>query len=80
MDLKPIVTEKAVMKIEIENVLTFVVSKNERKEKIKKAIEDLFEVKVDKLNTLVRANKKYVYAKLNKNFLAIDLATKLGMM
>ena len=78
--MKPIATEKAVMKIEAENILTFQVDKRMSKEKIKKEIEEMFKVKVDKVRTLIRGNKKYVYAKLNKKDLAIDVATKLGMM
>ena len=78
--MKLVKTEKAVMKIELENVLTFEVDKRWNKEKIKKEVEEVFSVKVDAVRTLIKENKKYVYVKLNKNNLAIDLATKLGMM
>ncbi len=78
--LKPILTEKAVMRIEAENVLTFVMSKNETKEKIKKEIEEMFKVKVEKVRTLIRENKKHAYVKLKQEFLAIDVATKLGLI
>ncbi|GBE20466.1 MAG TPA: 50S ribosomal protein L23 [Candidatus Pacearchaeota archaeon] len=80
MNLKPIVTEKAVMMIEAQNVLTFKTDKNKTKDEIKKEIEELFEVKVEGIRTLIRGNKKYAYVKLKKEFLAIDLATKLGLM
>ncbi len=78
--IKPLTTEKAVIKIESENVLTFIVDINKTKDEIKKEIEKLFEVKVEKIRTLIRDNKKYAYVKLKKDFLAIDLATKLGIM
>lgn len=78
--MKPIATEKAVMKIEAENVLTFDLDKRKTKDEIKKEIEDIFNVKVDRVRTEIRGNKKRVYAKLNKKNLAIDVATKLGMM
>ncbi len=78
--MKPIVTEKAVMMIESQNVLTFETPKNKAKEDIKKEVEELFEVKVKKIRTLIRGNKKYAYVKLNEKFPAIDLATKLGLM
>lgn len=78
--MKPIVTEKAVMLIERENVLTFLLDKNLTKEQIKKEIEDLFDVKVEKIRTLIRGNKKYAYVKLKKEFPAIDLATKLELI
>ena len=78
--MKPLTTEKAVMKIEAENLLTFETDKRKTKEELKKEIEDLFDVKIEKIRTLIRNNKKIVYAKLKKDFLAIDIATKLGMM
>jgi len=80
MNLKPMVTEKAVMMIEAQNVLTFETEKNKTKDEIKKEVEEMFDVKVAGIRTLVRNNKKYAYVKLNKEFLAIDLATKLGLM
>ena len=78
--MKPLATEKAIMMIERENVLTFVIEQRKTKKEIKKELEGLFKIKIDKIRTLVRGNKKYAYVKLNKDFLAIDLATKLGMM
>ena len=80
MNLKPLATEKAVMLIEKDNVLTFVTEKNSNKDEIKKEIKDLFEVEVEKIRTLIKGNKKYAYVKLKKKFPAIDLATKLGLM
>jgi len=78
--MKPVVTEKAIMMIEAQNVLTFKTNKKTTKEEIKKEIEDLFKIKVEKVRTLIRANKKYAYIKLKKEFPAIDVATKLGLM
>jgi len=80
MNLKPVVTEKAVMMIETENVLTFKVDKRKTKQEIKKEIEELFEIKVEKIKTLIKENQKYAYVKLKKDFPAIDLATKLGII
>ncbi len=78
--MKPIVTEKAVMMIESQNVLSFVTDKNKTRTEIKKEIEELFEVKVEKIRTLIKKNKKYIYAKLKSKFPAIDIATKLGII
>ena len=78
--LKPVVTEKAVMLIERENILTFALEKNKTKAELKKEIEELFDIKVEKIRTLIRDNKKYAYVKLKKEFPAIDLATKLELM
>jgi len=80
MILKPIVTEKAVMMIERDNILTFQTSMKENKQGIKKEIEELLKAKVDKIRTLSRNNKKYAYVKLKGDVLAIDVATKLGLM
>ena len=79
-NLKPIVTEKAVMLIERENVLTFRTEKAATKDGIKQEIESLFSVKVEKVRTLIKENKKYVYVKLKKEFPALDVATKLGVI
>jgi len=78
--MKPVVTEKAVMLIESQNVLTFKTDKRKTKEDIKKEFEEMFEVKVKSIRTLVKNNKKYAYMKLKKEFPAIDIATKLGII
>lgn len=73
-------TEKIVRQIETENLLVFEVDRKVRKEDVKKEVEDLFDVKVDKVRTLVRGNKKTAYVKLKQDFVAADVATKLGLM
>ena len=80
MHLRPLITEKAVMMIEAQNVLTFETSMSENKIQIKKEVEGIFEVKVESVRTLIRKGKKYAYVKLNPKDLAIDIATKLGMI
>ena len=78
--MKPIVTEKAVMAIEAKNTLTFEFGLTKNKKDIKKDVEELLEVKVEKVKTLVKKNKKYAYVKLKKEFLAMDVATKLVLI
>jgi len=78
--MKPITTEKAVMMIESQNILTFECDKRKTKGDMKKEVEEMFKVKVEKIRSLIRNNKKYFYIKLKKDFLAIDVATKLGLM
>ena len=78
--MKPLMTEKAVMMIESQNTLTFVFPMIKSKEEMKKEIEDTFEIKVEKIRTLIKENKKYAYVKLKGDTLAIDVATKLGLM
>lgn len=80
MILRPISTEKAVMMIEKDNLLTFSTEMKETKDSIKKEIESLFEIKVDDIRTLSKKNKKYAYVKLNKKYPAIDVASKLGVI
>jgi large subunit ribosomal protein L23 len=79
-EIKPLVTEKAVMLIESQNVLAFKMGLNATKKQIRKEVEELFEVKVDKVRVMVRESKKYAYVKLKKEFPAIDVATKLGLI
>ena len=80
MILKPVATEKAVMMIETENIIMFITDMRATKNEIRKEVEEMFGVKVAGIRTLIRDNKKHVYVKLKKEFPAIDLATKLGMM
>jgi len=80
MKIKPITTEKAIRLIEIENTLVFQVDRRRKKPEIQKEIEEVFNVKIESINSLIRKNKKYVYVKLNKKNPAIDVATKLGMI
>ena len=80
MILKPVTSEKAVRMIDLDNVLLFEIERKARKKEIKKEVEENFGVKVDKVRTLIRQNKKLAYVKLNKKNPAIDVATKLGMI
>ncbi|MBI3623812.1 50S ribosomal protein L23 [Candidatus Pacearchaeota archaeon] len=80
MKITPLVTEKAVMAIERDNILTFKVDKKFNKQNILKEIEDLFDIKVERVRTSTRGSEKFAYVKLKKGFLAIDLATKLGII
>ena len=74
-------SEKAVGMIEKENKIIFVVEKEATKAQIKKAIEELYGVKVEKVNTIrtIKGPKKAL-VKLSKESSALDLATKLKLM
>ncbi len=78
--MKPITTEKAIRLIELNNTLVFEVDRRKSKIEIKKDIEEIFNVKVDSINSLIHKNKKNVYVKLNEKNPAIDIATKLGLI
>lgn len=76
----PITTEKAVRLIEAENKIIFVVDIKSNNEKIKKEFEKEFKVKVEKVNSLRKGNKKIAYIKLKAETPAIDIATRLGLI
>lgn len=78
--MKPITSEKAVKMIDIDNTLMFEVSRRDGKEKIKKEVERVFEVKVEKIRTMIKQNKKIAFVKLDKKNPAIDVATKIGVI
>ena len=54
--IAPVITEKATMASE-HNKVTFKVARNATKPQIKEALERLFDVKVKRVNTLIRAGK-----------------------
>ena len=77
----PLATEKAVRIMEVENKLIFIVSRTSTKPQIKKAIEEVFKVKVLKVNTLISCKGlKKAYILLSSETPAIDVATQLGLM
>ena len=55
---KPIITEKSMLLVEEQNKYTFSVDKRANKIQIKKAIEELFNVKVVKVNVINTTPKK----------------------
>ena len=73
-------TEKTVRVVEINNALVLEVGLRDKKDKIKKEVEETFKVKVNRVNTLIKDNKKYAYIKLDKKNPAIDVATKFGVI
>lgn len=77
----PLSTEKSIRLMEAENKLTFMVDRKAKKPEIKQAVEDLFKVKVVKVNTTTGPDgKKKAFVKISMDTPAIDVATQLGMM
>ncbi len=76
----PISTEKAVRLMESENKLIFLVDRNSSKTEIKQALEEIFKIKVEKINTLINKGVKKAYVKLSKETKAIDIATQMGLI
>jgi large subunit ribosomal protein L23 len=56
----PVITEKATIASE-QNKVVFRVRRDATKPQIKEAVERLFDVKVDSVNTLLRKGKKRVF-------------------
>jgi ribosomal protein L23 len=73
-------TEKSVRLIEGDNTITVAVDRKDKKNQIKKLAEEMFSVKVDRVNTHIQGNQKLAYIKLNKKNPAIDVATKYGLI
>ncbi|MCJ7478873.1 MAG: 50S ribosomal protein L23 [Candidatus Nanohaloarchaeota archaeon QJJ-7] len=76
----PHLTEKSMDMVDRENKLTLVVDDRSNKDEIQDAVEGLFDVSVDKVNTLNRGNDKKAYVKLAPEHDAMDVATRLGML
>ncbi len=77
----PLLSEKAMNAIELENKLVFIVKQNTNKKQIKKAIEKLYEVEVEDVKTLnTMKNEKKAFIKLKPDHNAMDLATDLQLI
>ncbi|MDI6702364.1 50S ribosomal protein L23 [Methanothermobacter wolfeii] len=78
--VKPHVTEKSMNLIDQNNELAFVVMRKSTKKDIRRAFEELFAVKVERVNTQVTPKgHKLAYIKLAKEHSAEDIAVKLGV-
>ena len=79
--INPLTTEKVVRLMETENKLLFRVDLKATKSDIKKALEEMFKVKVEKISTLhTPKGEKRAYVKLAPENPAIDVATQLGLI
>ncbi len=77
---KPLLTEKTMNAIDQNNELTFVVLLTASKSDIRSAFEDLYAVKVEKVNTQITSKgKKLAYIKLAAEHSAEDIAVKMGV-
>lgn len=75
-----VITQDAVPLIEKENKITFIVDSKATKKDIKRAVEELYDVKVIKINTLITPlGEKKAYVKLSSDTPASELAIKLGI-
>jgi large subunit ribosomal protein L23 len=74
-------TESASVMVERDNKLIFVVNLKADKKDIKRAVETMYEVKVDNVNVLITPQGvKKAFVKLKPEFRASDVAIKLGIL
>jgi large subunit ribosomal protein L23 len=74
-------TESASLMVERDNKLMFIVNLKAGKSDVKKAVEQLYEVKVDKVNVLITPQgEKKAFVKLKPEYKASDVAIKLGIL
>jgi len=77
----PLMTESASIMVEKDNKLIFIVNLKAGKAEIRKAVEELYAVKVSKVNLLITPQGiKKAYVKLTPEFKASDVAIKLGIL
>eukprot|EP00210_Caulerpa_lentillifera_P000522 g505.t1 len=77
----PLTTESAMKKIEDHNTLAFIVDLRAKKTQIKKAVEKMYLIKAQKVNTLIRPDgQKKAYVRLAKDVDALDVANRIGII
>ncbi len=78
---RSLATEKTLSLIEKNNTLVFIVDLRATKGEIKEAVEKLFDVKVERVSTLVTMKgEKKAYVKLKPEYKASEVATRLGLI
>ncbi len=76
-----VVTEKALRLAEKENKITVIVDRAATKKQIADEIRRLYGVEVEKVNTLITPEgEKKAYVKLAKEYSAMDLLSRLGVL
>jgi large subunit ribosomal protein L23Ae len=77
----PLTTEAAMKKIEDNNTLVFQVHLNANKNHVRAAVRKLYDIKVAKVRMLVRPDgKKKAYVRLARDYDALDIANKIGII
>merc|ERR1711939_699989 len=77
----PLSSESAIKTIEDNNTLVFIVHKQANKKMIKESCQQLYKIKVKKVNTLnTPRGLKKAYVALSSDQDALDIANKIGIM
>jgi large subunit ribosomal protein L23 len=79
--LYPLMTEATSRMIETENKLVFIVNMKATKTDVGRAVEELYEVAVKRVNVLITPRgKKKAFVKLHPDYKASDVAIRLGVL
>ena len=77
----PLTTETAMKKIEDNNTLVFITDVRANKAQIKEAVNKLYDIEAEKVNTLIRPDgQKKAYIRLKQDHDALDIANKIGII
>ncbi|MFX0108328.1 MAG: 50S ribosomal protein L23 [Candidatus Hodarchaeota archaeon] len=78
--IRPVVTEASLEAVDSHNKLTFYVERRVNKNTIRWAVETLYDVVVEKVNTLILPDgRKKAFVRLAPEYSAADVATNLGI-
>jgi len=78
--IQPVVTEASLEAVDSDNKLVFYVDRRANKNTIRWAVESLYEVVVEKVNTLIMPDgRKKAFVKLAPEYSAAEVATNLGI-
>ncbi|MFX0103251.1 MAG: 50S ribosomal protein L23 [Candidatus Hodarchaeota archaeon] len=78
--IRPVITESTFDLIEMENKIVFIVHKKANKNLIKYAVENLYNVKCVKVNTMITPlGEKKAFVRLSPNDSASEVANKIGL-
>lgn len=75
----PYVTEKTMNLMEQQNALEFIVKRSANKRQIKEAIEQMFDVETQKINTRIRKDGKHAIVTLTPDYKAEDIGMRIGI-
>jgi len=77
----PLANETAMKKTEDYNTIVFLADLKANKNHIKAVVKKLYDIKVDKIHTLITPlGKKKAYIRLSKEHEALDVANKIGII
>ena len=77
----PLMTESASLMVERDNKLIFIVNLKANKNDIKRSVEELYDVRVDRVTLLITPQgEKKAFVRLKPEYKASDVAIKLGLL